>query len=169
MKRLIIVLMLIASLTGCGKGNETETATKIDDKLMNHFSMSDQLFFKDTNPDVVSMSYLIKNARDYVTEIGTGRNDFFVLVKGTVTGIEVTDYSKEDLSFMENQDVAAFLKDVISYDIYIDNAEEPLSDNIKTGDKEPSIEENKEYYFMVSVSELTGDYSFSVLEIYNFN
>lgn len=169
MKKIFALSLIIAfALTGCLQATQP-TSFRIDDELMNMFPTDTQYFLKDVNPDVVSMEYLIENYEKYKTEIGSDRNDFFVIVKGTITDIKITNYSKEDLTIMENKEMAKLLENVISYDFYLDNCDLPLGENILSGDPEPTLEIDKEYYFFVTVSELADEPSFSVIEIFNFN
>ncbi len=155
MKKIIVALCVIL-LTACSK---TDTVSKINDDLMKSFPVDVQLYLKDLDPDIVSMEYLLNNPEDYVSKLGENK---FVLVKGNVTDITVIDYSKEDLSIMENQEMADLLKDVVVYDYYIDDTKTPLSDNLGNTD----VRIDKEYYFLVSVRDQIGEYTYSVIDIY---
>lgn len=70
---------------------------------------------------------------------------------------------------MENDEAIKYLENLTSYDYYLDNCELPLSNNIQTGDLEPDIKKDKEYYFFVSVKEIIDEYSFNILDTFNFN
>lgn len=165
MKKIIILILFAIILTSC---NKKETVEKFDTATLKQFDWETRVFIEDMDPDIVSMDYLVKNADKYLSDVFAAQYKY-VFVKGTVTDIKITDYSKEDLSIMSNQEVAEFLSQRISYDIFLDGVEESLSENIIIGEPEPDIEIGKEYYFMVSVSELVGRYSFSILEIYDID
>lgn len=165
MKKIIILVLSAIILTSC---NKKETVEKFDTTTLKQFDWETRVFIEDMDPDIVSMSYLVKNADKYLSDVFAAQYKY-VFVKGTVTDIKITDYSKEDLSIMNKPEMEEVLSQTISYDIYLDNIEEPLSDNISIGEPEPDIEIGKEYYFMVNVSELVGKYSFNVLEIYDID
>lgn len=166
MKYLIITILSCVLLAGCGTNNKSN---KIDEELLNKFPSDTQEVLKDVNPDLIDINYLVDNSEKYKTELASDRNNFFVVVKGTVTDINKTDYSSEDLSIMENKDAAELLKNTISYDIYLDKVKVPLSENIQTGEVEPDIKQGKEYYFFIYVTKIVDDYNYSIIDYFNLN
>jgi hypothetical protein len=54
------------------------------------------------------------------------------------------------------------LKDVISYDVYLDGADRPLTDNTDN----PNVDTGKEYYFYVSVNKII-DHTFNIIDVFN--
>lgn len=159
MKKFITIFICTIILTGCSAKPE-----RLDDKALNCFSYDSKILVQSVNPDLVTMDYLIKHPDDYVTPIDTTDDDFFVVVKGKVTSIKVTDYSKEDLSIMDNKEAAELLSSQIGYEYNIDDSTDFLSNYDDIG-----ITEDKEYYFMVCVREIGNSYSFLVLDAFEAN
>ena len=168
MKKIVITLLLISSnlLVGC---NKIADVAKLDDKQMNMFPSSVKVILEDANPDIVSMDYLEEHAKDYAIEFETDRNDYFVILKGTVTDVNIIDYSKEDLSILDNEDKETLLKDIISYEYYIDESKSYINTSINIGEKEPDIDDGKEYYFFIIVNEIGNDYVYNIVDYFNLN
>lgn len=167
MKKVIInIILFCLLLIGC---RSKEKSYKIDENLLNKFPSSIQGVIKEVNPDIVTMKYLINNSDKYKTELGSDRNDFFVIVKGTVTDIKKTNYSNEDLSILKNEDMASLLKNTISYSYSIDKNNTPLEDSITIGEQEPNIDTDKEYYFFVTVNKYGNEYSYNIIDYFNLN
>jgi hypothetical protein len=150
MKKLLIVCIIGLLLTGCAAD---EKPVKLNENAINGLPYGTREYIKSENPDVVTMKYLIKNAEDYIGG--------FVIVAGKVDRVDVTDYSKEDLSIMSDRAIEV-LKDVISYDVYLDGADRPLTDNTDN----PNVDTGKEYYFYVSVNKII-DHTFNIIDVFN--
>jgi hypothetical protein len=154
MKKILALLpVCMVLLISCSKEQAVQKASQ---ELISLFPYGIQTLVS-TDTDVVSMEYLVKHAEDYKSELFEEK---FVIVKGKITDIDVTDYSKEDLSIMENKEAAELLSDVVSYDYYIDDITEPLTNNSDYLD----IDESKEYYFIVKVSQIASSYSYIIME-----
>lgn len=159
---LFFVTFVCVLLCGCSSGSPQ----KIDDKLLNHFSSKDRTILEEVNPDLVSMQYLVKHASDYATDITSDRNDYFVVVKGTVTKLETEEYDDDDILDKMDPEMADLLRGKVKTDIYLDECDIPLSDT----DSEYNIEVGNEYYFYVMVSEnFNGDYRYTLFNCFDFN
>jgi len=167
MKKLILFLCVYL-MVGCSKSSNLQKPSTIDTIDMNAFPYEIQLLLENNKPDVVSMDYLVDNPEDYVTDLMANENDFFVLVKGAVSSIDITDYSKEDLSIMENKDAANLLSNTTAYDYYLGDSEVALSGSFTGGEKVTDVEKGHEYYFTVVVREIGAEYSYLVLNAYEF-
>lgn len=161
MKRLSIIIILSLLLTGCSSTN----VRKIDDKLLNHFSSSDQALLQEVNPDVVTMEYLVKHSKDYACELDTDRNDFFVLMHGTITDISIRSYDEEEVRALLPADMADTLLASTVADVYIDGC----ADSIRVDIDEFPVETGAEYYFFVHVSESFEGYSYNAFQVFDFN
>lgn len=157
-KILTLLFVCMVFLTAC---NKEQSVQKASQEVISLFPFGIHSLV-DTETDIVSMEYLVKHAEDYKSELS---EENFVIVKGKITDIDVTDYSKEDLSIMENKEAAELLSNVVSYDFYIDNSTEPLTNNSDYLD----LEENKVYYFVVKVSEIASSYSYLIIEAVEIN
>ena len=159
--KLFFVTIFCVLLCGCSSGSPE----KIDDDLLNHFSSKERSILKEANPDLVTMHYLVDHSSDYATDIDSERNDFFVVVKGTVTKLETEEYDDDILDKMDPE-MADLLRGKTSTDIYLDKCDIPLNDS----DSEYSIKVGKEYYFYVTVSEKSnGDYRYTLFNCFDFN
>ena len=167
MKKIIyLIIVMSLFLVSC---NKSEKAVKIDDELLNKFPRDAQAILKNANPDLVTIDYLVENADNYAVEFDTDRNDFFVVLKGTVTEITTTDYSKEDLSILENDDAIEIMKNTLYFDYRIDDSETTIGKSISIGEDEPKIKLEKEYYFFIIVTEIVDKYNFSIVNYFNLN
>ena len=163
MKKLLLALLCCTLLsTSCS--SSTSSAKKIDDTLLNHFSSDNQALLKEANPDLVTMDYLVDHAVDYSTSLSSDRNDFFVVVHGTVTNIETEKY---DDSILDNMDpeMADLLRGKTKVAIYLDNCSTSLDDS----DNEYNVELNKEYYFFVYVTDGSDGYRYTPFSCFNFD
>lgn len=161
MKKTIIILICCILLTGC---STSSSAKKIDAKLMNHFPTDEQSILNEANPDLVTMEYLVDHSSDYATTLTSNRNDFFVVVHGTVTNIETEKYDDSILDKMDPT-IADLLRGKVKTEIYLDDCSTPLSDP----DSEYDVEIGKEYYFFVYVKEDISGYSYTPFSCYNFD
>lgn len=152
-KTLAIISVCMVLLISCSKEQSVQKASQ---EVISLFPYGIQTLV-DTETDIVSMEYLVKHAEEYKSEL---IEENFVIVKGEITDIDVTDYSKEDLSIMGNKEAAELLSDVVSYDYYIDDITDPLTNNSDYLE----IDENKEYYFIVKVSQIASSYSYLIME-----
>lgn len=161
MKKVIIILLCCILLSGCGSSSSAE---KIDEKLMNHFSSDDQAILNEANPDLVTMEYLVNHSSDYASNLSSDRNDFFVVVHGTVTSIETEEYDDSILDKMD-PDMADLLRGKTGAEIFLDDCSTSLSDP----DSEYDVKVGNEYYFFVSVKEGTSGYRYTPFACYDFN
>lgn len=159
--KLFFVTFVCVLLCGCSSGSPQ----KIDDKLLNHFSSKERTILEEVNPDLVSMQYLVKHASDYATDITSDQNDYFVVVKGTVSALETEEYDDELLDKMD-PDMADLLRGKAKTDIYLDECDTPLCDTYSEYD----LEVGNEYYFYVYVSEsLNNNYRYTLFKCFDFN
>lgn len=164
MKKKLILLLLTAILLLFGCGSSTSSAQKISDTLLNHFPSDEQLLLKEANPDLVTMEYLVEHSSDYSTNLSSDRNDFFVVVHGTVTSIETEEYDEDILDKMD-PDIASSLRGKTNVDIFLDDCLTALSDPINAY----NVEKDKEYYFFVYVKENSSNYSYTPFSCYTFD
>lgn len=157
-KRFLVVLSTITFLSGCGS-----SAAKVDDSLMNHFSSDYRILLTEANPDVVSMEYLVEHASDYACDYDSDRNDFFVVLHGSVTDMNIVEYDEEILSRM-SEDIADTLRNSVRAELYLDDCDVCLDIDLGLHD----VEIGSTYYFFVSVREMDSGYSFSAYEVFDF-
>ena len=160
MKKIILALLALALLTGCSTTNKKPT--KLTDTHLDKMPKDKQIFFSNEDYDVVSMDYFIKHKEDYISELGENK---FVFITGEIVDINITDYSKEDLSIMSNQDMAELIKNLVSYKIYLYDSDEYLSEDIKNYEPELDIDIGDEYLFFVSVTK----HGNNILEMYKLD
>ena len=160
LKIILMVITLILIGAGCG----SSSVQKIDDKLLNHFSTDQQAILKEANPDLVTMEYLVAHASDYATTLTSDRNDFFVVVHGTVTNLKKEEYDDAILDGMDPE-MANLLRGKTGVDIYLDNCSTALTD----ADNEYNVEINKEYYFFVLVKDGASGYRYTPFACFNFD
>lgn len=156
--------LILCSLLLVGCSTNTETTAKVDDTLLNHFSKSEQRVIEEVNPDVITMQYLVNHAEDYATSLDTDRNDFFVIVHGTVTKLETVEYDDAILEQMD-ADTADLLRGKTSVNFYLDNCSTAMIDS----DSKYNLKTDKEYYFYVKVSESATGYRYIPFKCFNFN
>ncbi len=159
-----IILILLCSLLFVGCKSDVESASKVDDTLMNHFTKSEQALIKEINPDVVTMQYLVDHSEDYAVSLDSDRNDFFVIVRGTVTKLENVTYDDEILNKMD-PDIASLLRDKTSVDFYLDDCPISMSDT----DSNFGLELDNEYYFYTHVTEGATGYRYTPFKCFKFN
>lgn len=161
MKKKILALLFCVLLTGC---SSNDAAQKIDEKLMNHFPSNEQALLEEVNPDLITMEYLINHSSDYATDLSSDRNDFFVVVHGTVANIETEEYDDEILDRMDPE-IADLLRGKTKTEIFFNDCSTPLTDS----DSDFDVEIGNEYYFFVYVQEDSSGYRYTPFACYDFN
>lgn len=159
------IALILCSLLLVGCSSNSETALKVDDTLLNRFSRSEQRLIKEVNPDVVTMQYLVDHAEDYATSLESDRNDFFVIVHGTVTKLETIEYNDDDILDQMDSNVADLLRGTTNTDFYLDNCSVAMMDS----DSEYNLKTGNEYYFYVYVSDGATGYRYIPFKCFDFN
>lgn len=168
MKRILLIsLMLCSLLAGC---SSSEYPQKIEGDMLAKFPSDAQTIIEETNTKLVDMKYLDKNKDEFGVDLtsGSDRNDIYVMVKGIV------NETKETFLGDILKDRVASMSDSVSFKIYLEDSDEPLSMSYhRDTEIAPDIEEGTEYYFLVTVdapkTEEETQYNFNVIEFYDLN
>lgn len=164
--RVVLLLVCMSMIGGCGG-----KAKKIldNEEVLNKFPTMQKEVLKDANPDLVDMNYLVKHAKDYVVELPTDRNDYFVVVRGVVERVETSSYDEETIDSLDMDEYGkSLLRNTTYRDIYFEGCDTPLPDNYNKNDEVKEYEEGKEYYFYVIVTELLDEYNYKIFESFLF-
>lgn len=162
---LLLALSSIYLLNGCS------SVEKINQDELESFPSEIQDVILATNPDVVSIEYLLKNSDDYVLDIKEVSIEKyltnFVIVTGRIAKIEEIIYSEEENDFLldkykDNEEMLNVIFNYKRYNVYIDESKLPIEYSVPA-ENELDIKENFEYYFITKVSSYyEGSYNYNL-------